>query len=123
MKISLVFPIFFWFENYIHTFIYVVYLSCDFVTRIIKNIYLKIGKSSLIYDCVWEQYRFSIDIYRPGSQVPGRLFSPRSTNTFFSGYEPYRGLEGLQGVIFQGKNSFTKLVSNFSQIDFFLYIT
>ena len=25
---------FFWFENFIHTFIYVVYLSCDFVTRI-----------------------------------------------------------------------------------------
>ena len=46
--------VFFWFENYIHTFIYVVYLSCDFVTRIIKNIYLKIGKSSLIYDCAWE---------------------------------------------------------------------
>ena len=45
---------FFWFENYIHTFIYVVYLSCDFVTRIIKNIHLKIGKSSPIYDRAWE---------------------------------------------------------------------
>ena len=40
-------------------------------------------------------------------------------------YEPYRVLEGLQGVGFQGKNCFTKLVSNFSEIDFgfTIYIT
>ena len=33
-------------------------------------------------------------------------------------YEPHRGLEGLQGVGFQGKNCFTKMFSNFSEIDF-----
>jgi hypothetical protein len=37
-------------------------------------------------------------------------------------YEPYRVLEGLQGVGFQGKNCFTNLVSNFSEIDFRLEI-
>ena len=33
-------------------------------------------------------------------------------------YEPYRVLEGLQGAGFQGKNCFTKMLSNFSEIDF-----
>ena len=46
-------------------------------------------------------------------------YLPRSTDTFFLVvYEPYRVLEGLQGVGFQGKNCFTKLVSNFSEINF-----
>ena len=46
-------------------------------------------------------------------------YLPRSTNTFFLVvYEPYRVLEGLQGVGFQGTNCFTKLDSNFSEIDF-----
>ena len=33
-------------------------------------------------------------------------------------YAPHRALEGLQGVGFQGKNCFTKMVSNFSEIKF-----
>ena len=35
-------------------------------------------------------------------------------------YEPYkyRALEGLEGVGFQGKNRFTKIVSNFSEINY-----
>ena len=33
-------------------------------------------------------------------------------------YEPHRVLECLQSVGFQGKNCFTKTVSNFSEIDF-----
>ena len=33
-------------------------------------------------------------------------------------YEPYRVLEGLKGVGFQGKNCFTKMALNFSEIDF-----
>ena len=44
---------------------------------------------------------------------------PRSIDIIFLAvYEPYRVLEGLQGVGFQGKNCFTKLVSNVSEIDF-----
>ena len=46
-------------------------------------------------------------------------YLPRSTDTIFLVvYDPNRALEGLQGVGFQGKNCFTKLVSNFSEIDF-----
>ena len=46
-------------------------------------------------------------------------YLPRSIDTnFLVVYEPYRALEGLQGVRFQGKNCLTKLVSNFSEIDF-----
>ena len=37
---------------------------------------------------------------------------------FLAVYEPYRVLECLKGVGFQGKNCFTKMVSNFSEIDF-----
>ena len=33
-------------------------------------------------------------------------------------YEPHRALEGLQGVGFQGKKYFAKMVSNFSEINF-----
>ena len=33
-------------------------------------------------------------------------------------YEPYRALEGLPGVGFQGKNCFIKMVANFSEINF-----
>ena len=33
-------------------------------------------------------------------------------------YEPYRALEGLQGVGFHGKTCFIKMVSNFSEINF-----
>ena len=32
-------------------------------------------------------------------------------------YEPHRVLRGLQGVGFQGKKCFTKMVSNFSEIN------
>ena len=46
-------------------------------------------------------------------------YLPRSTDTIFLVvYEPNRALEGLQGVGFQGENCFTKLVSNFSEINF-----
>ena len=46
-------------------------------------------------------------------------YLPRSINTIFLVvYEPYKVLEGLQGVGFQGKNCFTKMVSNFSETDF-----
>ena len=46
-------------------------------------------------------------------------YLPRSTDTIFQMvYEPNRALEGLQGVGFQGKNCFTKLVSNFYEINF-----
>ena len=46
-------------------------------------------------------------------------YLPRSIDTnFLVVYESYRALEGLQGVGFQGKNCFTKLVSNFSETDF-----
>ena len=33
-------------------------------------------------------------------------------------YEPHKALEGLQGVGFQGKNCFTKKVSNVSKINY-----
>ena len=43
----------------------------------------------------------------------------RSIDTIFLVvFEPHRVLECLQGVRFQGKNCFTKTVSNFSEIDF-----
>ena len=46
-------------------------------------------------------------------------YLPRSIVTIFLVvYEPQRALEGLQGVRFQGKNCFTKVVSNFSEINF-----
>ena len=46
-------------------------------------------------------------------------YLPRSTDTnFLVVYEPYRALEGLQGVAFQGKNCLTKMVPNFSKTDF-----
>ena len=46
-------------------------------------------------------------------------YLPRSTDTIFLVvYDPNRALEGLQGVGFQGKNCFTKLVSNFTETDF-----
>jgi hypothetical protein len=37
---------------------------------------------------------------------------------FFGVYESILKLQGLQGVRFQGKNCFTKMVSNFSGINF-----
>ena len=39
---------------------------------------------------------------------------------FWGVYEPYkyRALESLEGVGFQGKNCFTKMVSNFSEINY-----
>ena len=46
-------------------------------------------------------------------------YLPRSIDTnFLVVYEPYRALEGLQGVGFQGKNCLTKMASNFSETDF-----
>ena len=46
-------------------------------------------------------------------------YLPRSIDTnFLVVYEPYRALEGLQGVAFQGKNCLTKMVPNFSETDF-----
>ena len=46
-------------------------------------------------------------------------YLPRSIDTnFLVVYEPYRTLEGLQGVGFQGKNCLTKMASNFSETDF-----
>ena len=46
-------------------------------------------------------------------------YLPRSIVTIFLVvYEPYRALEGLQGVGFQGKNCFIKMTSNFSKINF-----
>ena len=49
-EISLLFPNLFGLKiKYLYIkYIYIVYLSCDFVTRIVKKIYLKIGKSSLV---------------------------------------------------------------------------
>ena len=48
---------------------------------------------------------------------------PRSINTnFLVVYEPYRVLEGLQGVAFQGKNFLTKMVPNFSETDFGFFL-
>ena len=44
---------------------------------------------------------------------------PRSIDAiFFAVYEPHRSLECLQGVLFQGKNHSTKMVSNFSEINY-----
>ena len=46
-------------------------------------------------------------------------YLPRSIDTIFLVvYEPYRALEVLEDVGFQGKNCFTKMASNFSDIDF-----
>ena len=45
-------------------------------------------------------------------------YLPRSIDTNLVVYEPYRALEGLQGVGFQGKNCLTKMASNFSETDF-----
>ena len=46
-------------------------------------------------------------------------YLPRSIDTIFLVvYEPHKTLEGLQGVGFQGKICFTKMVSNFSEINF-----
>ena len=86
----------------------------------------------------------SKDIFRVwqyGSQVIGRLFSPSQKlkkwtqqfrqcfqlgmgilnaprKIFWVVYEPHRELQGLQGVGFQGKNCFIKMVPNFSEINF-----
>ena len=46
----------------------------------------------------------------------GILNAPRGIFWVVSG--PQRELRGLQGVEFQGKNCFTKMVSNFSEINF-----
>ena len=46
-------------------------------------------------------------------------YLPRSIGTIFLVVdEPHGVLEGLQGVRFQGKNFFTKMVSNFSEINY-----
>jgi hypothetical protein len=46
-------------------------------------------------------------------------YLPRSIDTIFLVvYEPHRALAGLQGVGFEGKNFFTKMVSNFSENNF-----
>ena len=46
-------------------------------------------------------------------------YLPESIDTiFWVAYELHRVLEDLKGVGFQGKNCFTKKVSNFSEIDF-----
>ena len=46
-------------------------------------------------------------------------YLPMSLDTnFLVVYKPCRALEGLRGVDFQGKDCFTKLVSNFSETDF-----
>ena len=46
-------------------------------------------------------------------------YLPRSIDTnFLVVYEPYRALEGLQGVGFQGKNCLTKMASNLAKTDF-----
>ena len=46
-------------------------------------------------------------------------YLPESLDTiFWVAYELHRVLEDLKGVGFQGKNCFTKMVSNFSEIDF-----
>ena len=46
-------------------------------------------------------------------------YLPRSIDTkFLVVYEAYRALEGLQGVGFQGKKCFTKMVSSFSEINY-----
>ena len=45
----------------------------------------------------------------------GILNAPRKI--FLAVYEPILKLQGLQGVGFQGKNGFTKMVSNVSEID------
>jgi hypothetical protein len=46
-------------------------------------------------------------------------YLPISIDTnFLVVYEPHRVLEDLQGVGFQGKNCFTKMASNFSEINF-----
>ena len=50
-------------------------------------------------------------------------YLPRSIDTnFLMVYEPYRALEGLQGVGLQGKNCLTKMASNFSESDFCIVI-
>jgi hypothetical protein len=46
----------------------------------------------------------------------GILNAPRKI--FLVVYEPHRELRGLQGVGFQGKNCFIKMVPNFSEINF-----
>ena len=44
---------------------------------------------------------------------------PGSIDTIFLvAYELHRVLEDLKGAGFQGKNCFTKMLSNFSEIDF-----
>ena len=45
----------------------------------------------------------------------GILNAPRKI--FLAVYEPILKLQGLQGVGFQGKNCFTKMASNFFEID------
>ena len=47
--------------------------------------------------------------------VLGILNAPRKI--FLAVYEPILKLQGFEGVGFQGKNCFTKMVSNFSEID------
>ena len=45
-------------------------------------------------------------------------YLPMSIDTnFLVVYEPYRALEGLQGVGFQCKNCLTKMASNYSETD------
>ena len=78
--------------------------------------------------------------YKMEAQVIGRLFSPSQKlkkwthpfwqcfelgmgtlnaprKIFLAVYEPILKLQGLEGVGFQGKNSFRKMVSNLSEID------
>jgi hypothetical protein len=45
--------------------------------------------------------------------LPGLVYT-----IFLVVYETHRVLDGLQGVGFQGKNCLTKMVSNFSEINY-----
>ena len=93
-----------------------------------------------IFESIFVLFHHSREISFWTTQVLGRLFAPSQKSKklshqfrvcfelgigilnaprkiFFEVYEPILKLQGLQGVRFQGKNCFTKMASNFSEID------
>ena len=95
----------------------------------------------VIFIDIWSRQSTVCKMYNVSTQVIGRLFSPSQKlkkwtqrfrlcfqlgmgilnspcKFFLVVYEPHRELRGLQGVGFQGKNCFIKMVPNFSEINF-----
>ena len=87
------------------------------LTRLINTIFLVIYEPYRALEGL--AYRVSDFKVKIALQNWSQIYHlPRSLDTIFLVvYEPYRVLRGLQGVGFRGKECFTKMVSNFSEIN------